>query len=161
MRARPRRVIADTVWGFGATLTPDPDSQISIGYGHQNGFNSLNFNANYALTARTTLSASYYSTVQTQLQQIQSQLNLASINQNGTLVNSQTGQPIFLNNAALGVQSGLFETRTFSFTATTLLDRDQIAHRAIPGEQTGLFGARQHRQFRARHNRHDLVVASD
>ena len=123
----PSTHIADTVWGFGATLTPNPDSQISIGYGHQNGFNSINFNANYALTARTTLSASYYSTVQTQLQQIQSQLNLASINQNGTLVNSQTGQPIFLNNAALGVQSGLFETRTFAFTATTLLDRDQIS----------------------------------
>ena len=127
----PSQHIADTVWGFGTTLIPNPDSSITIGYGHQNGATSIQFSGYYALTAHTTLSASYSTAVQTQLQQIQNQLNQTAINVNGVLVNSQTGQPIFLTNTALGVQAGLYKTSTFTFTATTVLDRDVISLTAL------------------------------
>lgn len=119
--------VADEIWNLGTTVIPNPDSSISASYGHQNGFNSFQFNGYYAVTARTTLSAGYTTALQTQLQQIQNELNQGAINVNGTLVNSQTGQPIFLTNPALGVQSGVFETKTFSLTATTTLDRDQFS----------------------------------
>jgi uncharacterized protein (PEP-CTERM system associated) len=119
--------VADMTWGLGATLRPNPDSEITLGYGRQDGITSFNFSGYYALTARTTISASYATALQTQLQQIQNALNLGVINQNGTLINSQTGAQLFVTNPALGVQAGVFETKTFTLTATTTYDRDQFS----------------------------------
>jgi uncharacterized protein (PEP-CTERM system associated) len=119
--------IADATWGFGTTIRPNPDSQLTLGYGRQNGITSFNFSGYYALTARTTISASYTTALETQLQQIQNALNQGVINQNGVLVNSQTGTQLFVTNPALGVQAGVFETKTFTLTATTTYDRDQFS----------------------------------
>ncbi|WP_216856661.1 outer membrane beta-barrel protein, partial [Acidisphaera sp. S103] len=51
--------IDDMTWSVGATLTPNPDSDLTISYGHQNGSNSIQASAHYELTARTTISGSY------------------------------------------------------------------------------------------------------
>ncbi len=123
----PSTNISDAVWGFGTTWTPNPDSQITIGYGHQNGVTGFQVNAYYALTARTSLSASYATGLQSSLQQLQGQLDLADLGRNGNAIDSQTGAPLFLGNNALGLQSGLYRSKTFTMTATTNLDRDQIS----------------------------------
>jgi uncharacterized protein (PEP-CTERM system associated) len=123
----PPTRINDAVWGFGTTLTPNPDSQITIGYGHKNGANSIQLDASYALTTRTRISARYNTGLQSDLQNIQSQLDLASLDSTGNVVDSQTGAPLFIGNGALGVQSGLFRTKTLTITASTVLDRDQIS----------------------------------
>ena len=111
-------------WSFGTTLTPNPDSQLTLSYGHQNGANSLTANGHYALTARTLLSVSYGSTLGTQLEGVQNQLNLATSNGNGGLVNGQTGGQLFGANNALGVQDGVFRTTTLTVGTQTSLDRD-------------------------------------
>ncbi len=118
--------INDLTWGFGTVLTPNPDSQLTVGYGHQNGADTLTASAHYALTGRTILTASYNNGVGTQLEQVSNQLDQASVGNNGGLVNSQTGAPLLVGNNALGVATGVYRYNYLSFRATTLLDRDSL-----------------------------------
>lgn len=118
--------INDMTWSVGATLTPNQDSFLTLSYGHQEGADSLTMNARYALTARTTVSASYSSTVGTQLQNLQRQLDLATSNGNGGLVNGQTGGTLFNNNNLLNVQPGIYRFNSLTLNTTTVLDRDVI-----------------------------------
>jgi uncharacterized protein (PEP-CTERM system associated) len=119
--------IDDMVWQVGTTLTPDPRTYISLSYGHQNGENNFNLNATYAITARTTLTASYVSQLGTQLQQLQSQLATTTLNNSGGVVNSQTGQPLFIGNNLLGSPTQLYRSTTATFGSTTQLNRDTIS----------------------------------
>ena len=106
--------IDDLTWSIGTTLTPNSDSLLSVSYGHLNGFNSFSAYGHYELTARTILTVSYGSTLGTQLQNLQGQLNLATVNPTGSLMNAQTGGPLFGNINALGVQDGVFRTDTLT-----------------------------------------------
>ncbi|HBK09245.1 MAG TPA: hypothetical protein DDZ81_25870 [Acetobacteraceae bacterium] len=116
--------IHDLTWSLGTTITPNPDSQLTLSYGHQNGFNSASVNGHYALTARTVLTASYGSSLGTQLQNLQNQLGLASSTANGALVNGQTGGRLFSSINALPVQAGLFRTDMLDVGLQTARDRD-------------------------------------
>ena len=113
-------------WSFGSTWTPNPDSQLTLSYGHHDGANSLSANGHYALTPRTLLSVSYGSTLGTQLEQVQNQLNLATRG-NGGLVNGQTGGQLFGSSNALALQDGVFRTTTLTVGTQTALDRDTFA----------------------------------
>ncbi|HEY1932179.1 MAG TPA: hypothetical protein VGG99_09225 [Acetobacteraceae bacterium] len=116
----------DMTWSFGTTWTPNQDSSITIGYGHQNGTNSLTFNGRYALTARTTVTGSYTNGIGTQLEQVAGQLDLGAVGNNGDLLNSQTGGTLFAANNALGVAPGVYRYSTLTLGSTTVLDRDSI-----------------------------------
>ena len=126
--------IHDLTWSFGTTWTPNPDSQLTVSYGHQNGANSLTANGHYALTSRTLLTVSYGSTLGTQLEQVQSQLNLATQGNNG-LVNGQTGGQLFGATNALGVQDGVFRTTTLTVGTMTSLDRDTFSLNLLMAKQ--------------------------
>ncbi len=128
--------IHDLTWSFGTTWTPNPDSQLTLSYGHLNGFNSLSANGHYALTARTLVSVSYGSTLGTQLETVQNQLNLATTGSNGTLVNGQTGGQLFGATNALGVQNGIFRTTTLTLGTQTVLDRDILSFNLLLTDQT-------------------------
>ena len=128
--------INDLTWGFGTVLTPNPDSQLTIGYGHQDGASSLTASAHYALTARTTLSASYNNGVGTQLEQVNRQLNQASVGNNGGLQNGNTGGSLFVGNNALGVAPGVFRYKYLTVGASTVLDRDTITLTVGYSQQT-------------------------
>jgi hypothetical protein len=123
----PRTQINDAIWGVGTTWTPNPDSQITVTFGHQYGDNNVGFSGYYALSARTRISASYTTGLQTDLQGIQSQLDLTSLDSTGQTVNSQTGAPMFIGTGGLGVQSGLYRIKAFTASASTVLDRDQFS----------------------------------
>jgi uncharacterized protein (PEP-CTERM system associated) len=131
-----RLSIHDAIWGFGTTVTPNKDSRITIGYGHVSGRNSLTFSGYYALTARTTLTASYSNTLGTQLEQVAGQLDQGAVDNNGGLVNAETGAPLFVGSNALGLASGIFRFSTLTFGVTTTLDRDVITLRASNSSQT-------------------------
>jgi hypothetical protein len=128
--------IHDVTWGVGTVLTPNPDSQLSLGYGHQNGANTVTASGHYALSARTILTVSYNNGVGTQLEQVNQQLNQASVANNGSLVNSQTGAPLFVNNNALGVAQGVYRYNYLTFGATTILDRDTFGLTIGRSEET-------------------------
>jgi hypothetical protein len=119
--------VNDLIWRFGATLTPGPDTTITISYGHENGFNSLAADGHYALTARVNLTLSYNSTLGTQLQYIQQQLNAAAATTNGQFVNGTTGGPLFFNTNALAQQDSLYRTDSLVFGANATWDRDILS----------------------------------
>jgi hypothetical protein len=128
--------IDDLTWSIGTTLTPSPSSLLTISYGHLNGFNSLSVDGHYDLTARTTFNLSYGSTFGTQLQNLQGQLNLATVNSTGSLVNIQTGGALFSNVNGLGVQNGVFRTDTLVVGGRTTLDRDTLSANVYFSKQT-------------------------
>jgi hypothetical protein len=134
--------IHDLIWSLGATWIPNADSSLTVSYGHQNGFNSLTVNGHYAVTPRTQLTVSYGSTLGTQLEYVQNQLNLAGTNGTGTLVNGQTGgSQLFAATNALAVQDGVFRTTTLAVGSTTSLDRDIISINLLMAQQTSTGGA--------------------
>jgi uncharacterized protein (PEP-CTERM system associated) len=128
--------IDDAVWEAGVVLMPNPDSQLSIGYGHHQGADSIDVRGYYALSARTRLTASYTTGLATDVQQIQSQLGLASFDPLGNAVNVETGAPLFLGNGLLGTQTALYRSHTLSLTGTTLLDRDSLTVSVQRQQQT-------------------------
>jgi uncharacterized protein (PEP-CTERM system associated) len=127
-------------WSFGTTLTPSPDTALTVSYGHRNGYNSLTVDGHVAVTARTMLSVSYGSTSGTQLEYLQNQLNLATYNSNGALVNGQTGGQLYGGTNALPVRSGIFRTDTLTISGQTLLDRDSLSASLLLARQTSLSG---------------------
>jgi hypothetical protein len=120
------RPIHDLTWSVGGTLAPNPSSSLTVSYGHQDGYNALTVNGYYAVTARTTITASYGSTLGTQLETIQTQLNLAAPAPNGGLVNAANGGPLFVSTNGLPLADGVFRTTTLSLASTTIYDRDII-----------------------------------
>jgi hypothetical protein len=128
-------------WSLGTTLTPNADSRLTVSYGHLNGFNSFTANGYYAVTARTALSLSYGSTLGTQLEYLQNQLNLAATGPNGTLVNGQNGGQLFGATNALAIQDGVFKTTTFTLGSQTALDRDIVSFNLLLATQTSTAGA--------------------
>jgi uncharacterized protein (PEP-CTERM system associated) len=128
--------IDDITWSFGTTVTPNPDSSLTLSYGHLNGFNSLSAYGHYALTARTSVNVSYGTGLGTQLETVQNQLNLATTNSNGALVNGQTGGQLFGATNALAVQDGVFRTETLSVGTETLLERDIVSLNLTLAKQT-------------------------
>ncbi len=121
-----RLSIIDMTWSVGATYSPSPRSSITLGYGHQQGENSISFSAFYQLTPRTSVTGSYTDTLGTQLENVQRQLNLGTVSAGGSFVNSTTGGPLFGATNALAVQPGIFHFRTLDLTTSTALDRDTL-----------------------------------
>jgi hypothetical protein len=126
----------DATWRFGATVTPDPDTALTVSYGHDSGFNSFAADGHYALTGRTNLTLSYQSTLGTQLQYVQQQLNAAAATPNGQFVNGATGGALFVNTNALAQQDSLFRTDSLVFGSTTSWDRDVLSLSVSLSRQT-------------------------
>ena len=138
--ATPYR-LNDAVWELGVLLTPNPDSRLSVGYGHHQGADSVEIQGFYALSARTRLTASYSTGLATDVQQIQARLGLAEFDPLGGAVNAETGAPLFLGNGLLGTQNGLFRNRALALTASTLLDRDAVLLTVQHQQQTPIGNA--------------------
>lgn len=128
--------VNDMTWGFGGTYNPNPDTSVTLGYGHQNGVNTANASARYALTARTILTGSYTNGIGTQLEQVADQLNQAAVGNNGNLVNAQTGGALFTANNALGVQAGIYRYNTLTLGGTSVLNRDTLTLTASHSQET-------------------------
>jgi uncharacterized protein (PEP-CTERM system associated) len=122
----PPTNIDDMTWMIGGTYAPNSDSQITFGYGHQNGVTGANVFGKWAITPRTSVSARYVNGLQSDLGQLQSQLDLTALDQNGNAVDAQTGAPLFTGLSGVGLQNGLFRAKTLSVTGSALLDRDRI-----------------------------------
>lgn len=128
--------INDMTWSGGVTLTPNPDSELTISYGHQNGSNSIQASAHYALTARTTISGSYTQTLGTELQQVEGELQFGVIGPNGQFINGANGQPLLFNIPVLNNVQAVYRFNTFSMNVQTTLDRDTLSLGVVLGNQT-------------------------
>jgi len=118
--------IDDFTWSVGTTLTPNPDSTITVSYGHQLGIASLTFDGHYQLTARTNISASYNESLGTQLENLSSQLAAGTVGANGGTVNATTGGLQFTGTNNSPSQAGIFRFQTLTASVNTHLDRDTL-----------------------------------
>lgn len=133
--------VTGLVWNIGATVAPNPDSAITASYGRRDGAESFSFNGKYSVSARTVITGSYSSSLATQLQNLQRQLDQGILNASGVLVNSQTGAPLIIGNSGQAVQPGLFRYDVFNLTAQTTLERDFLTLALISTTQRPAAGS--------------------
>jgi len=116
--------VNDLTWSGGLIWTPNPDSNVSIGYGHQQGNSSFYLNATYAATENTRVYARYSQGVGTEAQNLQTAVNSSTVNSFGVTVDRITGQPVSPNNNFFVTQTGVFRTTSGSISAVLLHPRD-------------------------------------
>jgi uncharacterized protein (PEP-CTERM system associated) len=112
-------------WNVGAHWIPNPDSSVTVSYGRQQGVQSAQLDADYAVTARTRVFARYSEGITSGLQQLLSGMNGSSLDTAGNP--TANGVPVQLNNSFYGVQNNLAQVTDASVTVTTLFDRDAIS----------------------------------
>ncbi len=116
--------INDATWSAGAKLLPNPDSAITVLYGHQDGVTSASLDASYAPTVRTKLFARYSEGVTTGIEQLQNSLAGAQLDPLGNPVDATTGAPLQLTNNFFGANNAVIRLRSYSLTAAWQLTRD-------------------------------------
>jgi uncharacterized protein (PEP-CTERM system associated) len=121
--------VDDAIWQVGARWTPNPDSSMTLHYGHKDGFDSAKFDGSYAVTARLRLYGRYSEGVSTGLESLQSAVASSVLDPLGNPVDPVTGAPLVLSDNFFGVQSSnvLYHTKVGSLTATLLFDRDAVS----------------------------------
>ena len=120
----PPTKINDMLWRAGVRLTPNPDSQIIIGYGHSDGIDSAYVNGSYSPTSRTRIYVSYSSGLTTDLEDIQNTSIVSQYDASGTSFNQLTGGPVSSSAGFFGIDNNLFRLRRFTATGSLLYDRD-------------------------------------
>jgi hypothetical protein len=118
--------INDLIWSFGTTLTPNPDSALTVSYGHSNGYNSFQASGHYQATGRTVLTVSYNSTLGTQLQYFQQAVNALVVTNTGQIV-TVNGAPLFVTINQLAAQDTVFRTDAFVLGSSTSWDLDLVS----------------------------------
>lgn len=116
--------INDVTWSGGLIWAPNPDSSVSIGYGHQQGGSSFYLNATYAVSVYTRVYARYSQGVGTEAQNLQAAVATTTVNSSGVVVDRATGQPVLLNNNFFITQPGLFRTTSASASVVVVWPRD-------------------------------------
>ena len=123
----PPTRISDPIWRVGTRLTPNADSQIVLGYGHQDGINSAYANGYYSPTARTRVTITYSSGLDTDIEDLQNTTVVSQYDQSGSAYDPRTGGPISNSLGFSGIQNNLFKLRRASATGSLNYDRDTFA----------------------------------
>ncbi len=134
----PPTRINDGTWLVGTQLTPSSNSSLSIGYGHQYGTDSLQADGSYQITPRLRVALNYSTGIGNELSQLQSTVAVSDIDHHGGLVNALTGAPLFTSVGTAGSNNNLYRTKTFTGSATLLLDRDLLSASVSQYDQTVL-----------------------
>ncbi|MGC9270227.1 hypothetical protein [Acidiphilium sp.] len=123
----PPTLIRDATWSIGARVVFPDGGLLVARYQHLDGFDAPYIRLSHALTARTTLAASYSETLSTQQQSIGLGVASSTVNSVGLPVGGLSGQPVLLANQSLSVQSGLSRNKQFSAALTTLYTHDTVS----------------------------------
>lgn len=119
--------INEPIWSVGGRITPDPDSTITVSYGHRDGFNAAVVDGAYSPTARTRVFVRYSTGLTTDAEEQQNLLQSTNVGPTGLLVDSVTGAPVTSSSGAFGTQNGLYRLRRFSITGLFVLPRDALS----------------------------------
>lgn len=136
----PRR-INDATWYGGATWTPNPDSEVTVRYGRQQGGTNVSIDASYAPTPRIRLGLVRTDVVSTGQQAYQNAIASAQLNALGQYIDPRTGIPLGATNSYFGSQgASAYRTVTTTFTASYLNDRN-IFSASVAQTDRSLFSA--------------------
>jgi uncharacterized protein (PEP-CTERM system associated) len=116
--------IDDAVWNGGFQWRPNPDSTLTVTYGHQDGAESIFVDGSLAPTPRTRVTLRYSEGLDTAQQDLENTLAAASFDSTGQAIDTQTGTPLALANNFLGTSGDLVRLKRASATLSWLLDRD-------------------------------------
>lgn len=125
----PATNTTDAVWAFAVQWDPNPQSSITLGYGHKYGQSGVIFNGFYQPTPRTQIFAQYQTGLGTDLTQLQNFGLNSGIDVLGNSVDHSTGAPLFLTSSILGStgNANLYRTQTLTGGAVVNFDRDQLS----------------------------------
>lgn len=114
------------VWSVGASLNPSPNTVVTAGYRHLDGFTAPFLNARVALGGRTVLFANYTDRLGTPLRRTQSLLATTTIDPLGNPIDAATGAPLVFADSFLAVQSSLFRIKNANASITQVWPRDTV-----------------------------------
>jgi len=117
--------INDITWSGGIQLTPNADSNISIGYGRSQGGTSLSLDSTYAPTERTRVYARYSQGVGTQAGNLRDAVANSVVGAGGITLDA-AGAPVQLNTGTIGYQPGLYRTTRLSLSGVILFELDTV-----------------------------------
>ena len=123
----PPILIRGATWSIGLDYTPAVNTSIVARYQHLYGYNAPYIRANFPLTGRTSVAASYTDVLTTPQQQIGANVAGSSLNSLGLPVGTTTGLPVLLSNQTLSVQSNLQRQQVISISTTTVYARDSVS----------------------------------
>ena len=109
-------------YNVGIRYHPSPDADVTVIYGRHDGGTQVEFDGEYAPTARTRLVAQYTTGITTDLQQSQNFLNNTAVGTTG-FVTGANGAPV-LNTGFNGVQNNVYRLNRFSASFSFLQERD-------------------------------------
>ena len=130
--------INEPIWSVGGRITPNPDSTLTVTYGHRDGFNAVAVDGSYSPTARTRVFVRYSTGLTTDAEEQQSLLQSTNVGPAGLLVDSVTGAPVSSASGAFGTQNGLYRLRRFSITGLLLLNRDALSVSLAQDDRTNV-----------------------
>ena len=116
----------DATWSAGFELTPNPDSSITVTYGHQDGATAAAVNASYAPTASIRLFATYSAGVSTATQTLNNVLASASFDAFGHPINSVTGAALLPTDNFFGFNNTVYQSKNLSVSVSWLRPRDSF-----------------------------------
>jgi len=116
--------INDLTWSGGLQWTPNPDTSVDLGYGHQQGQSSFYLDATFAPSALTRVYARYSQGVGTTAQNLQTAVASSTVGATGVVIDRTTGMPVLLNNNFFVTQSGVYRTTSASISGVLLWPRD-------------------------------------
>jgi uncharacterized protein (PEP-CTERM system associated) len=122
----PEFLVNDAVWSFGARLTPDSTSYLTVEYRHEDGISALYVDTSYQIAPRLLLFGGYSEGLTTSQQQLQDTLLLSRLDQAGNFVTGTTGTPVLFGNNFTGSQNDLERTKQLNATLAYVLDRDTL-----------------------------------
>lgn len=134
---RPIR-INDVLWSLGVRWNPDPDTTMTLRYGHRDGGDNFSFEGVTAPTARTRVSASYSEAMVSLADELQYALGRTQVAGPSLVVDKVTGMPVLVNNNFAGAQGGLSRTRRATLSAVLLQDIDTFTLTFNRDERTTL-----------------------
>ncbi len=131
----------DATWSLGVRLLPNPDSSITVTYGHQGGATAAGLDAVYAPSPSLRLFAQYSAGVTTAAQTLQTALSGAAFDAIGRPVDPQSGAPVLLGDNFFGFNATVYQARTLSAGLAWLRPRDAVQLSLQQQTQTPLGGA--------------------
>jgi uncharacterized protein (PEP-CTERM system associated) len=107
-------------WNVGTALTPDAQTSVRITGGERFGAQNIDVDASHQISSRTTLTARYVQTLQTVQQAIAGDLALIEVDEQGNLIDKNTGLPFRPGNENFSLQSTTVRSDRFTagFNAT-------------------------------------------
>lgn len=105
-------------WNVGAAYTPSLRTSIRATTGDRDNTTTSNVQATHRLSSRTTITANYNESLQTSQQQISQSLNFLTLDPNGVLIDSRTGQPFVPGSNDFGLQNSTFRQQVMQLRMT-------------------------------------------